>query len=162
GTQVTITGTSFTGATSVTFGATPGTNVIVNSDTQITVTAPASAAEGAVRVIVTAPGGISPANPPTTNYTYIGAPVINPTYNYTGPVAGGTTVTLTGKNFFQPITVSFVRGGTAFGTITSISADGTRMTVVTPRSPFNAPGQVSMFVNNQVGSTAGYIGFVYQ
>ena len=39
GTLVTITGTSFTGATAVHFGPTPATNVTVVSDTTITATA---------------------------------------------------------------------------------------------------------------------------
>jgi uncharacterized repeat protein (TIGR03803 family) len=43
GTQVTITGTSFTGATKVTFGGVKATTFSVNSDTQITATVPTGA-----------------------------------------------------------------------------------------------------------------------
>lgn len=56
GTVVNITGSNFTGATSVTFGGTAGTALTVNSATSITVTAPAHTA-GAVPVVVTTPNG---------------------------------------------------------------------------------------------------------
>lgn len=58
GTPVTITGTNFTGTTSVTFGGVFATSVIVVSDTEITCIAPAGAA-GPVNVVVTTSGGPS-------------------------------------------------------------------------------------------------------
>lgn len=58
GTPVVITGTNFTGATAVTFGGVPGTGLVVNSATQITVTTPAHAV-GTVDVQVTTPVGTS-------------------------------------------------------------------------------------------------------
>jgi len=54
GTIVTITGESFTGATSVTFGGVKA-SFTVNSDTQITATVPAGAKTG--KITVTTPGG---------------------------------------------------------------------------------------------------------
>jgi hypothetical protein len=58
GTPVTITGTSFTGTTSVTFGGVLATSVIVVSDTEITCVAPAGVA-GPVNVVVTTLNGPS-------------------------------------------------------------------------------------------------------
>ena len=58
GTEVTITGTDFLDASSVTFGGTPATTYYVDSDTQITATAPAHGG-GTVQVQVTTPGGSS-------------------------------------------------------------------------------------------------------
>ena len=55
GTLVTITGNSFTGATSVTFGGVKATSFTVNSYTQITATVPAGAKTG--KIGVTTPGG---------------------------------------------------------------------------------------------------------
>jgi uncharacterized repeat protein (TIGR03803 family) len=55
GTPVTITGTSFTGATKVTFGGVKATSFSVDSDTQITATVPTGAKTG--RIQVTTPGG---------------------------------------------------------------------------------------------------------
>jgi uncharacterized protein (TIGR03437 family) len=55
GTQVTITGTSFTGATKVTFGGVKATMFSVDSNTQITATVPTGAKTGKIQV--TTPGG---------------------------------------------------------------------------------------------------------
>lgn len=55
GTQVVITGTNLTGATALTFGGTPATQIAVNSATQITATVPAGAGAGTLQV--TTPGG---------------------------------------------------------------------------------------------------------
>ena len=55
GTEVTITGTSFTGATKVTFGGVKATTFSVDSDTQITATVPTGAKTGKIQV--TTPGG---------------------------------------------------------------------------------------------------------
>jgi hypothetical protein len=75
GNVVTITGTNFTGATSVTFGGTPVTSFVVKSDTSITATTPAGT-EGVKDVavgtgtgnslytyVVTAGGSVSASNP---------------------------------------------------------------------------------------------------
>ncbi|MFO1440531.1 MAG: IPT/TIG domain-containing protein [Verrucomicrobiaceae bacterium] len=71
GASVTITGTGFTGATSVTFDGAAASSVVVVNDTSITCTTPAGTA-GPTDVIVTTPGGNSvPAAPPTS------APAIN-------------------------------------------------------------------------------------
>jgi uncharacterized repeat protein (TIGR03803 family) len=55
GTSVTITGNSFTGATSVTFGDVAATSYQVVSDTKVTATVPTGAVTGPIAV--TAPGG---------------------------------------------------------------------------------------------------------
>jgi alpha-L-arabinofuranosidase len=57
GTSVIISGSSFTGAGAVMFGAKPATGYTVDSDTQITATSPAGT--GAVDVTVTTAGGTS-------------------------------------------------------------------------------------------------------
>jgi len=73
GTIVTVTGTNFTGATSVHFGANLASPFTVDSATQITATAPAGAS-GAVDVTVTTGGGTSPTSQ-ADQYTYIMTPV---------------------------------------------------------------------------------------
>jgi len=57
GTSITVTGTGFTGASAVGFGSTAADTFSVDSDTQITVTAPNGA--GTVDITVTTPGGAS-------------------------------------------------------------------------------------------------------
>jgi hypothetical protein len=102
GTVVTITGTGFTGASAVSFGGTPATAFTVNSDSQITATAPAHAA-GTAQVVVTAPGGPSSA----ADYLYIAAPVITSVVPDEGPATGGTSVTISGSGLTFTSAVSF-------------------------------------------------------
>ncbi|MFJ9447007.1 PxKF domain-containing protein [Kitasatospora sp. NPDC101235] len=80
GTTVTITGSHLTGATAVNFGSTPVASFTVDSDTQITATAPAANAVGTVDVTVTTPAGTSPAAHYGYVYPFGGfqAPVDNP------------------------------------------------------------------------------------
>ena len=74
GTGVVITGTEFTGATKVTFGGTEvdADDFTVDSDTQITATAPAHAA-GTVQVQVTTPAGAS-VDTSADDFTYVAPP----------------------------------------------------------------------------------------
>jgi hypothetical protein len=57
GTVVNITGTGFTGATAVYFSDSLGTNLIVNSDSSITVTSPSASATGTVDIFILGPAG---------------------------------------------------------------------------------------------------------
>lgn len=66
GDTVVITGRGFGGATGVTFGGDAATNVVVDSDTQITCDTPAHAA-GAVDVIVEAPSHLGGNSQPLVN-----------------------------------------------------------------------------------------------
>jgi len=74
GTTVTITGTGFTGASAVDFGATPATSFTVNSDTQITATSPAHSA-GAVDITVVTPWATS-ATGSADQFTYVAPPTV--------------------------------------------------------------------------------------
>jgi len=142
GTEVTITGTGFTGATGVTFEAEAGTSLTVVSDTQITVTTPAGA-EGAAAVVVEHPAGDVDAG----DFTYVAAPTVSAMVPDLGPVAGGTPVTLTGTGF---------TGATA---VTFDGDDGTSFTVVsdtqiTVSSPAHAAGAVAVIVEHAGGDAA--------
>src|SRR5947209_10245093 len=107
GTQVTITGTSLTGASSVRFGSAAATAFTVNGDTSITATSPAGQA-GAADVTVIAPGGTSATNP-GDQYTYTPPPAAQVTAISpgSGPSTGGTSVTITGTNLAGATAVSF-------------------------------------------------------
>ena len=67
GTTVTVTGSGFTGATSVQFGASSASTMTIVSDTQITATSPAGS--GTVDVTVATPAGTS-ATSPADQFTY--------------------------------------------------------------------------------------------
>jgi hypothetical protein len=60
GTAVTITGTGFTGATAVHFGATSAKSFTMNSAASITAVSPKVKGTGTVDVNVTTPAGTSP------------------------------------------------------------------------------------------------------
>ena len=99
GTQVTISGSGFTGATAVNFGSSAATGGTVNSDTSITATSPAGSA-GAVDVTVVTPGGTSATSsndqftyattttttPPTTGQTVLQFSIGSTDYNVNGQV----------------------------------------------------------------------------
>jgi hypothetical protein len=69
GTVVTITGKNFTQASEVKFGATPAASFTVDSDTEITATAPTSARPGKVDVAVATLAGENP-NTRFDDYVY--------------------------------------------------------------------------------------------
>ncbi len=71
GTEVTITGAEFENANAVKFGSTPSPSFTVDSEGQITATAPPSASSGPVRVSVSTPAGKATS---VQQFTYIGAP----------------------------------------------------------------------------------------
>ncbi|MEU4341558.1 IPT/TIG domain-containing protein [Nocardia sp. NPDC023852] len=141
GTNVTITGTGLTGATAVTFGATPATSFTVNSDTQITAVAPAGI--GAVLVTVTTAGGVSNGQ----LYTYLTLPALIALSPLAGPVAGGTTVTLTGTGFTGATAVSF---GATPATSFTVNSD-TQITAVAPAGT----GVVQVAVTTPGGTSSG-------
>jgi hypothetical protein len=73
GTQVSITGVDFTGATAVKFGTVPAASFTVNSDTSITAVSPPEAL-GVFDVTVTGPGG--PSSTVAADRFTAGAPVV--------------------------------------------------------------------------------------
>ncbi len=106
GTQVTIIGTGFTGATAVDFGANPATGLTVVNATTITADSPAGS--GAVDVTVKTPGGTSAASSADEfTYTALAAPTVTGVSPNSGPAAGGTQVTITGTGFTGATAVDF-------------------------------------------------------
>ncbi|KJY42180.1 hypothetical protein VR41_08935 [Streptomyces sp. NRRL B-1568] len=143
GTTVTLTGTGFTGATAVRFGATPATSFTVNSDTQITATAPAGT--GTVQVTVVTAGGTSNGVPFT--YTTTSAPALTSIAPSSGPAAGGTTVALTGTSLATASSVRF--GATPATSFTVVS--GTHIVAVAPAGT----GTVQVTVTTPGGTSNG-------
>jgi len=145
GTTVTIDGTNFQGATIVSFGGTPATYTVVSA-TQITATSPAHAI-GTVDITVTTSNGTS-ATSSAAQYTYTAtaAPTVTSINPNSGPILGGTTVTIYGTNFQGATVVSF--GGTP-ATYTVVSA-----TQITATSPAHSIGTVDITVTTPNGTSA--------
>jgi hypothetical protein len=144
GTPVTITGTGFTDATIVDFGASAASNLVIVSATQIMVTSPAGA--GVVDVTVTGPGGIS-ATSPADQFTYLTAPTVQTIGPAAGPLAGGTQVTITGASFMGTTVVDF-------GTIAATNVVVVSATEITAISPVESAGTVNVTVTGP-GGTSG-------
>ena len=151
GTVATITGTGFTGATAVSFGGTPATNVTVVNNTTITATTPPHAA-GLVGAAVTGPGGTGTG---LGLFTYLQAPpVVLLATPLVGPTTGGTNVTITGLNLTGATAVSF--GGTAATGFTVVND-----TTVIATTPGHAAGLVNVSVTTPSGSGLGAGLFTY-
>lgn len=143
GTTVTITGTNFSSATAVTFGATAANGFTVNSATQITATAPAGT--GTVDVRVTTGGGTS-ATSAADQFTYVAPPTVTSISPTAGPTSGGRTVIITGSNFSGTTAVTF--GATAASGFTVNS--GTQITATAPAGS----GTVDVRVSTVGGTSA--------
>ncbi len=146
GVPVTITGTVFTNANLVDFGGTPGTGLVINSDTSLTVTPPAEYA-GTVDITVTSPGGTS-ADSSADQYTYLAsaAPVVTGLGTSSGGSAGGTTVTISGSGFSSAYNVYF---GTVEASNFVVNNDDT----ITAISPSQAAGTVDVTVVSYNGNS---------
>ncbi|HEV8063505.1 MAG TPA: IPT/TIG domain-containing protein, partial [Acidimicrobiales bacterium] len=154
GNLVTITGTSFTGATAVDFGSRAASDVTVQSDGALTAVVPAGT--GTVDIKVTVPTGNTSASPPVT-YTYVPVPTVTAVSPNTGLAAGGgPTVNITGSGFNSATLVSFGPNGTGSFTVNSDSS----ITVTPPGSPSGA-GPVDVTVTNPGGISATSSADVY-
>ncbi|MFJ9468014.1 IPT/TIG domain-containing protein, partial [Streptomyces caniferus] len=143
-----VTGTGFTNATAVRFGATPSPSFTVNSDTQITATAPLGT--GTVQVTVTTPSGTS--NQFVT-YSYVAtpAPVLTSVSPVSGPSGGGTSVTLSGSGFSGASAVRFGAVSASF-----VVVSGTQITATAPAGS----GTVQVTVTGPGGTSNG-VPFTY-
>jgi plastocyanin len=156
GLGVTITGSGFIAGATVSIGGVAATGIAVVSATSITATTPARGA-GAADVVVTNPDGQSGRLAGAFNYEVpVSAPPsvasVGPT---SGPVGGGTSVTLTGAAFAAGATVSF--GTTAAAAVNVASA-----TSITATAPPGSAGSVDVVVTNPDGQTGRLSGgFTY-
>ncbi|HCK85078.1 MAG TPA: hypothetical protein DHW63_11355, partial [Hyphomonadaceae bacterium] len=152
GTGVTIRGTTFIGATSVTIGGTAASFTVVNATT-IDATTPAHAA-GAVDVVVITPGGTGTGGGLFTYVAPPGAPSVTSASPTSGPTAGGTSITIDGANFTGATAVTI--GGVAASTFSVLSD-----TTLSATTPAHAPGIVDITVTTPAGSGVGSGVFTY-
>lgn len=148
GTIVIITGTGFAGATVVTFGGISA-NFTVDSDTQITAIVPLGFGTGIVNVVVTTPVGFNVVTL-ASQFTYgsTAAPTVTGVSPSSGPVSGGTVITITGTGFTGATAVSVASVAVTSFTVNS----STQITATTPAN--SAPGTYSVQVTGPNGSSA--------
>jgi large repetitive protein len=139
GTKVTITGTGFTGATSVDFNGAVDPTFKVDSDTQISATVPVTATTG--KISVTGPGGTG-----TSSVDFV---VTSPFISAFTPAVGpwGTQVVLSGANLTGATSVKF-NGTTAAFTVNS----GAQITATVPNGATTGP--ISVTTPNGTGLSA--------
>jgi hypothetical protein len=147
GEYVTITGTNFYTPVSASFGGSGATDIQVPVTTSI-VCQTTSHAAGFVDVVVTTPYGTATK---TSSYEFIGAPTI---VSVT-PFRGGTTtaylktVTVSGTNFYSPVSVSFTLSGLAWATNVSVLS----RTVIQCKTPLRPEGFADVKVYTNAGET---------
>jgi hypothetical protein len=145
GTRVTVTGKYFTHVARVVFGSAAGTSLRVVSSTELQVTAPRYAA-GVVNVEVAAKAGTS--NAVTADrFTFVSPPSVSKLSVTSAPLAGGTRVTITGKNFTR---VSRVLFGSAAGSSLRV-VSSTELQVTAPK---HAAAVVDVTVAGAYGTSA--------
>ncbi len=145
GTNITLTGTNFTGATNVFFGSVEAADFTVNSTTSLTAIAPPQAA-GTIDVTVATFAGSS-ATSSSDHFTYnaASAPTVTALATTSGSTAGGTLVGITGTDFTGASGVTF--GGIA-ASFTVNSA-----TSITAYAPSEAAATVDVQVTTPSGTS---------
>ncbi len=107
GTVVTLSGSGFTGATEVAFGATAGTALTVVSDSQLTVTTPPASA-GAVSVTVTTPQGVWAVRDGFTYFDAAGTFAVFGVFPHV--VRAGDVITVTGQGLDAAVLTASIGG----------------------------------------------------
>lgn len=148
GTSITITGSDFTGASSVSVGGTAVTSFTVDSSTQITAVTAAGVA-GIGNVVVTTTSGTGTAS---GSFQYLAIPTLSSISPFYGPLEGGTTVVLTGTKLTGATQVSF--DGTSASSFTVNSA--TQIAAVTPAGLVGASNVVVTTADGRATLSDGF------
>jgi hypothetical protein len=137
GTPITISGTNFTGATSVLFGTVPALTFTVLSDTSILAIAPPQAT-GTVDITVTTYTGTSPVGTPDQlTYQAAAAPTVSGVTPNAGSTGGGTVVYISGTHFTGATDVRF-------GGVSALSFSINSDTQITAIAPPQAPNPLTI------------------
>jgi hypothetical protein len=143
GTSVQVSGSGFTGAAGVAFGAAQATTFTANSDTELTVTSPPGA--GIADVVVTTTKGIS-AISAADQFLYADSPAVLSVSPDIGQAAGATPVTITGTGFTDATAVAF---GPVDATGVVVNTEGTQITADSPAGS----GTVDVTVTTPAGTS---------
>lgn len=126
------------------------------SSSRIKLTTPPSAVPGSVEIKITNPSGLSA----TATFTYEAppptpAPVITAVSPASGPISGGTTIYIDGKNLLSGGKINFngIEYSTAY-------VNSTRVKFVVPAAA--AAGKVTFYLINPDGQQSGTLSFEYK
>ncbi len=148
GTAVVISGSGFTGATGVNFGAQPAAIQAGGTDTEITVASPAAIPiASVVDVSVTTPAGTS-SSVSADQFTYL--PIITGLSPLYDPTTQGQPVTITGSGFTGATSVNFGDQATAFTVV-----NDSEVTCTSPPFSPSASRPMGGTVDVTVTTTAG-------
>jgi hypothetical protein len=144
GSSVVITGTGFTGASSVSFGSVPATSFTVDGDTQITAVVPGGFTHSPIKV--TTPGGTAKS---ATNFS-----LIPPSIGSFSPTSGpeGTQVVITGLGFTGATSVGF--GGVS-ASLFNVDSD-TQITATVPVGAITGPITVVTLSSGTLTSSTAF------
>jgi hypothetical protein len=168
-TAITITGTGFDNSATVVIGqgnragsgAIPATHVVVVSSTEITAVTGGGAMAGTWGVYVITAGGTSEGTVRVV-FSYTPIPTVSSVTPHTGPVAGGTAITITGSNFVSGAAVAIGQGmGAKSGAIAAtnvVVVSSTEITAVTGGGA-NAGTWGVFVINPDGGSTPNTYNF---
>jgi IPT/TIG domain len=129
GKKVTIIGTNLTGAFAVKFGAVNATSFTPVSATMIQAVSPAETAQTVDVTVTTAAGGTSSIS--SLDHYRFGPPKVTGVSPYSGSVAGGDEVTITGTGFALGTEATFL----TFGKTTAITVNCTSITTCIAIAP---------------------------
>src|ERR1044072_9501891 len=145
GTQVTINGENFLNGCRVRFGGLDSPQVIFNGSNQVVATTPAQMATEAVNIRLINSEGQANALQDSFQYIQPPPPTVAFIVPTSGPLAGGTEVTVNGQNFVNGCRVRF--GGIDSPQVSFISSS--QIVATTPAQ--STPGAVNVRVVNPDG-----------
>jgi IPT/TIG domain len=151
GNEITITGQGFTTDTQVLFGVFSSPRITFVSATQLKAIAPRGAAADLVDLVVYNKNGVSTQR---RGYSYLPDLRITSLSPVTGPIAGGTTVTLTGTGFTGATGVKF---GALDATGVVVVSDS-EVTAVTPAA---TAGAIDVAITTPSGTWTSKRAFTY-
>ena len=151
GNEITINGQGFTTDTQVLFGVFSSPRITFVSASQLKAIAPRALLADVVDLVVYNKNGVSTQR---RSYTYLPDVRITSLAPVTGPIVGGTTVTLTGTGLAGTTAVRF--GATDATNVTVVSP-----TVVTAVTPVGAAGAVDVTVTTAAGAWTSRRAFTF-
>lgn len=152
GTRITLSGHGLSRAVRVDLGDRAGSDLVVESDTRLSVVTPAAGEPGRASITVhLSTGEVYLFDPP---FTYLAAPTVTALDPDTGPSTGGNVVVVTGRHFTERIAVSF--GDTAARDVEVLSDSELRVV-----APAHLPGPVEITVTT-AGGTSNSEDYLYR